>query len=159
MLFLKNLDRNYSRAIFFLGVISGGHDRACGRSYVFFFFLFDCRSQNVDALLLQGRLGNPCDAQQHQPQRSTKTPSGGVLDASVQQGVGVTSDIFPLLALLIMCFDVFLPAERQSVQPLAFVGDCKNFMFTSVLQFFCYSFSHLKLLFFPQILSFERFLF
>lgn len=59
-------------------VLSGTHDCACGRSYVYFsFWPEESGPRNVDALLLRGRLGNPCDTQQHQPQRSTKTPSGG----------------------------------------------------------------------------------
>lgn len=91
-------------------MLSGSRDCACGHSYVFLFLFWPEESgpQNVDALFYRA------DWVTHVTLSSTdhKDPQKHhqvVLNASMQQGVGVTSDIFPLLALLIMCFDVFPP--------------------------------------------------
>lgn len=81
-----------------------------------------------------------------------------VLNASMQQGVGVTSDIFPLLALLNMCFDVFPRQNVRAYSPTHLWVTARIYVYvnSSVLLLFFFT---LEASFFPQILSFERFLF
>lgn len=106
-----------------------------------FFFSFwpeESGPRNVDAFLLQSKLGNPCDTQQHQPQTSTKTPSGG---PQLSRGLGgLISSHFLLCSLcaLILCLRQFFSSFVILFHTWSFFFPPKCFIMLCVLEVFCF---------------------